>query len=204
MADVQLSAGQAGQQFRALAKKLRQAGAVDLRSALRQKITAAGRPVVDEVKQAVRDLSVTSTSVGGKKLRQAGPGSHGGGIGQRRKERVSRAKATAKADLAKARQRAERRGAGLRETVAAGVKLQVTAKGVKIIASSAQLPEKQKSLVRRLDSDKGWRHPVFGDREVWVTERGGPWFGATIKPKAPAFRAAVVDAMEEIKKQLDH
>lgn len=204
MAEVRLSSGQAGQQFRALAKKLRQAGAVDLRSALRQKIAAAGRPVLDEVKQAVRDLNVTSTSVGGKKLRQAASGSHGSGVGQRRQERVSRAKPTAKADLAKARQRAARRGAGLRETVAAGVKLQVTAKGVKIIASSAQLPDSQKSLVRRLDSDKGWRHPVFGNRKVWVAERGGPWFAATIKPKAPAFRAAIVDAMEDVKKQLDH
>lgn len=190
MPEISLSAGQAGQQFRLLAKKLRQAGAVDLRKALRQKIVAAGGPVVDEVKQAVRDLNVTS--------------SHGGGTLQRRGFNVSRAKASAKTDLAEAQQRAERRGAGLRETVAAGVRLQVTAKGVKIIASSARLPDSQKSLPRHLDSDKGWRHPVFGNKESWVHQRGGPWFASTIKPKAPAFRAAIVDAMEDIKKQLDH
>lgn len=190
MPEIRLSSGQAGQEFRALAKKLKQAGAKDLRSLLRQKITAAGAPVVEDVKQAVRDLQVTS--------------SHGGGTSQRRGFNVTRAKASAKTDLMKARQRAERRGAGLRETVAAGVRLQVTAKGVKIVASSARLPDSQKSLPRHLDSDKGWRHPVFGNKENWVHQRGGPWFAATIKPKAPAFRAAIVDAMEEIKKQLDH
>lgn len=190
MVEVRLSAGQSGQQFRALAKQLRKAGATDLRKALRQKIAASGAPVVDEVKQAVRDLQVTST--------------HGGGTGQRRGHNVGRAKATAKVGLEKARERAARRGAGLRETIAAGVKLQITAKGIRIIASSARLPDNQKSLPRHLDSEKGWRHPVFGNREVWVRQAGGPWFAETIKPKAPAFRAAVVDAMQEIKKQLDH
>jgi hypothetical protein len=190
MAAVQLSSGQAGLEFRALAKKLRRAGATDLRKSLRQKISAAGGPVVDDVKQAVRDLQVTS--------------SHGGGTGQRRKHNVGRAKASAKTDLAKARKRMERRGAGLRETVAAGVRLQTTAKGVKIIATSDRLPESQKSLPRHLDSDKGWRHPVFGDTNKWVHQRGGPWFAATIKPKAPAFRAACLEAMDEIKDQLGH
>lgn len=190
MAEIRLSSGQAGQEFRALAKKLRQAGATDLRKALRQKIAAAGAPVVEDVKNAVRDLQVTS--------------SHGGGTGQRRKHNVGRAKASAKTDLNKARERAARRGAGLRETIAAGVRIQVTAKGVKIIASSSRLPDSQKSLPRHLDSDKGWRHPVFGNTENWVHQRGGPWFAATITPKAPAFRAACVEAMEEIKAQLDH
>lgn len=204
MPEIRLSSGQAGQEFRALAKKIRKAGATDLRKLLRQKISAAGAPVVEDVKQAVRDLQVTSSKVDGKELHRAAAGSHGGGAGQRRKERVSRAKASATVSLEKAQGRAQRRGAGLRETIAAGVRLQVTAKGVRIIASSDRLPEKQKSLVRRLDSDKGWRHPVFGNRDVWVAERGGPWFGATIKPKAPAFRAAILEAMEEIKTQLDH
>jgi hypothetical protein len=204
MAEIRLSAGQAGQQWRDVAKKLRKAGQVDLRKNLRQRISSAGAPVVEEVKQAVRDLQVTSTKVGGKKLRHAAAGTHGGGAGQRRKERVSQAKATAKVGLEKARERAARRGAGLRETIAAGVRLQITAKGVRIIASSDRLPEKQKTLVRRLDSDKGWRHPVFGDREVWVHQRGGPWFAETIKKRAPDFRAAIVEAMEETKKQLDN
>lgn len=204
MVEVRLSAGQAGQQFRALAKQLRKAGATDLRKALRQKIAAAGAPVVDEVKQAVRDLQVTSTRAGGGKELHRAVSSHGGGAGQRRKSNVSRAKASATVGVEKARERAARRGTGLRETIAAGVKLQITAKGVRIIASSARLSDDQKSLVRRLDSDKGWRHPVFGNRKVWVHERGGPWFAETIKPKGPAFRAAVVEAMEEIKKQLDH
>lgn len=189
MGGIRLSSGQAGAQFRALSKKLRKAGATDLRKALRQKISEAGKPVVDEVKQAVRDLHVTS--------------GHGGGTSQRRQYTVGRAKATAKADLEKAQERARRRGAGLRETIAAGVRLQITAKGVRIIASAARLPDAQKSLPRHLDSEKGWRHPVFGNREVWVRQAGGPWFAETIKRRAPAFRQAIVDAMEQTRKTLE-
>jgi hypothetical protein len=183
-----MSSEQAGRQVRALSTKLRGASKADLRKRLRQKVSAAGKPIVDEVKQAVRELQVTS--------------SHGGGTAQRRKYNVSRAKATAKVTLEKARERAERRGAGLRETIAAGVRLQINASGIRFIASSARLPESQRTLPRHLDSEKGWRHPVFGNRDNWVTEHGGPWFAETIKPHAPDFRAAVVDAMEETKNML--
>jgi hypothetical protein len=44
---------------------------------------------------------------------------------------------------------------------------------------------------------------VFGSREVWVAERGGPWFAETIKKRAPGFRAAVVDAMEQTRAELE-
>lgn len=34
---------------------------------------------------------------------------------------------------------------------------------------------------KRFNREKGWRHPVFGDRETWVQQRGKPgWFDDTI------------------------
>jgi hypothetical protein len=179
---VSLAAQNVGQ-YRELARKLRDAGRKDLRSALRKRISEAGKPVVEEVRTAVRDLRVTS--------------SHGGGTAQRRGFTVSRAK------TAKAADRARRRAAGLRETVARATRLQITAKGVRFLVDSKQLPADQRSLPRHLDSDKGWRHPVFGNRSVWVSQKGGPYFATTIKKRAPAFRQAIVDAMDEITAELE-
>lgn len=168
--------------YRDLAKKLRQAGRKDLRKELRQKITEAGRPVLDDVKAAARDIPVTS---------------RGGGRAQRRKYNVERATT----DRAKAS--AARRGSGLRATIAAATKLQVTAKGVRFVVQSSKLPPDQQSLPRHLDSERGWRHMVFGNRDVWVAQKGRPYFAVTIKKRAPAFRRAILTAMEKIRSDLD-
>jgi hypothetical protein len=178
---ISLAAQNVGQ-YREVAKKLREAGRKDLRSALRKKISGAGKPVVEEVRTAVRDLRVTS---------------HGGGAAQRRGYNVGRAKSSKAAD------RASRRAAGLRDTVARATRLQITAKGVRFLVDSKQLPQDQRSLPRHLDSDKGWRHPVFGNRNNWVSQKGGPYFANTIKKRAPTFRQAIVDAMDEITTQIE-
>lgn len=175
-------AGTNAQAFRQLAKDLRKAGKTDLRKELRKKITDAGRPVLDDVKAAVRDVPVTS---------------RGGGGTQRLKYNVGRA------TTERAKASAGRRVAGLRATIARATKLQITAKGVRFVVQSSQLPEDQRSLPRHLDSAKGWRHPVFGDRDVWVSQKGRPYFAVTIKKKAPAFRQAIVGAMETIRQQLE-
>lgn len=170
------------QAYRQLAKDLRKAGRTDLRKALRKKISEAGRPVLDDVKAAVRELPVTS---------------RGGGTGQRRRHNVARATTD------RAKTSAARRHAGLRATIASATKLQITAKGVRFVVQSSKLPPDQQSLPRHLDSEKGWRHPTFGDRDNWVHQRGRPYFAVTIKKKAPTFRRAALEAMEEIRKQIE-
>lgn len=168
--------------YRDLAKKLRQAGRKDLRKELRQKITEAGRPVLEDVKAAARAIPVTS---------------RGGGRKQRRRYNVDRA------TTERAKASAGRRAAGLRATIASATKLQVTARGVRFVVQSSKLPPDQQSLPRHLDSTKGWRHPVFGDRDVWVEQQGRPYFGVTIKQRAPAFRRAIAEAMEKIRDDID-
>lgn len=168
--------------YRDLAKKLRQAGRKDLRAKLRKKIADAGKPVVEDVRAAVRNVPVTA---------------RGGGRAQRRKYNVERA------STARAKASAARRGSGLLETIAKATKLKVTAKGVKIVVNSAQLPPDQRTLPRHLDSAKGWEHPTFGDWNAKVRQKGRPYFGATIKKRAPAFRRAIVEAMDEIAREID-
>lgn len=172
------------EQYRELAKRLKANGpkGKQLRKKLRGKIADAGRPVVDEVRTAVRGLNVTS---------------HGGGTAQRRAFNVSRA------TTARAKRSAARRSAGLRDSVAAATRLQITAKGVRISVNSSRLPLDQKNLPRHLDSAKGWRHPVFGNTSNWVSQKGGPYFGATIRRRAPKFRQAVLDAMNETAREIE-
>lgn len=190
-AEIRLSSGQAGTQFRELSKRLRQAGQTDLRKNLLKAIRDAGKPVVRATQEAVRSIPITSEGVGAFAGDFRVPSnSHGGGQKQRRKH------AAVKARTEKSKARALKRGGSLRDAAANSVKLQVTTRGIRIISDSSAMPPKQQTLPKRLDSPKGWRHPVFGNREVWVTQKGKPWFGATISQRAPDFRAAVVDAMD--------
>lgn len=170
-------------QYRELAKKLRAAGRRDLRKQLRTRITDAGKPVVEDVRNAVLAVKTTST--------------RGGGTKQRREFNVGRA------TTERAKKSASRRRSGLRRSIASATKLQITARGVRFVVNSNALPVDQRHLPRHLDSAKGWRHPVFGDRHNWVHQQGQPWFGATIKRKAPAFRQAILKAMDDVRAELE-
>lgn len=171
-------------EYRELVARLRKAGksGKELRKNLRKQIAEAGKPVVDDVKQAVLSIPITS---------------HGGGGAQRRRYNVERA------STARAKRAAGRRNAGLRRTIASSVAVQQTGKGIKIVARSAKLPPDQRNLPRHLDSPKGWRHPVFGDTSRWVHQQGKPYFGATIRKHAPRFRRAVIKAMDETTSQIE-
>jgi len=170
-------------QYRQLARTLRETGQTDLRKKLRQAINDAGRPVLDEVKERVSTLHVTS--------------SRGGGGMQRARFKASRARTV------KARDRLLRKGRGLRSEISSATKLQITTKGVRFYVNSQLLPADQQSLPRHLDSPTGWRHPVFGNKSNWVSQKGGPWFADTIKKRAPSFRQAIVKAMDDVAKELE-
>jgi len=171
-------------QYRETIERLRKAGKVGkgLRKNLRKQIADAGKPAVDDVKQTVLSIPITS---------------HGGGGAQRRRYNVDRA------TTERAKRTAARRGAGLRRTIASSVAIQQTAKGIKIVTRSTKLPEDQRSLPRHLDSPKGWRHPVFGNPSNWVQQQGKPYFGETIKKHAPGFRRAAVKAIEDTIAQIE-
>jgi hypothetical protein len=53
------------------------------------------------------------------------------------------------------------------------------AAGARIMTTSARLPQVQKGLLK-VYNKTSFRHPVFGDRNVWVTQEGHPYFGAAI------------------------
>lgn len=56
---------------------------------------------------------------------------------------------------------------------------------------------------RRVNSPKGWRHPVFGDRDTWVQQIGVPgFFDRPIAARRTALRAAVLEAMEDMAERI--
>lgn len=52
---------------------------------------------------------------------------------------------------------------------------------------------------KRLNSRKGWRHPVFGNREVWVQQTGEPeYFDRPTRRHRERYAKAVMDAVHEM------
>lgn len=56
---------------------------------------------------------------------------------------------------------------------------------------------------RRLNRDRGWRHPVFGNDKIWVRQIGKPgYFEDPIKENKAQYRAAILDAMQEMSRRI--
>jgi hypothetical protein len=94
---------------------------------------------------------------------------------------------------------------GLRARIAAGVQVKVMTgarAGVTIVASSRAMKADEATLVRAWEASGGWRHPVFGDRGAWATQKGRPYFRHTITARQNAVRAAVEAAMREAAESL--
>jgi hypothetical protein len=69
---------------------------------------------------------------------------------------------------------------------------------------ASQLPPSQRKLPRRWNSEKGWRHPVFGNREVWVPQVGHPYFHKVIRARQGEITGAVVAAVKEAAEKITH
>lgn len=154
------------EKFGILAKHLKGPARKDLRAELNKHIRDAVKPAVQDIKNTVRTLPVTTSSAG---------------------THAARARAT--------KRKAER---GLRATIAAGIYIKVDygkIPGVRIVVQ-ASLPEDQAKLPRYLNDPKGWRHPVYGHRKVWVQQRGKPYFEPPILKRKPQIQAEILEAVD--------
>lgn len=56
---------------------------------------------------------------------------------------------------------------------------------------------------KRMNRAGGWRHPVFGSREVWVQQRGKvDWFDRSFEGREGVYKQAVEAAMENMARRL--
>lgn len=70
-----------------------------------------------------------------------------------------------------------------RAAIAAATKVTVSfakrAAGTRIVSSASRLPPQHKGLLNVYNKET-FRHPVFGNRNEWVEQKGRPYFGAVI------------------------
>lgn len=159
---------QGGARIHEVAAKLREAARSDLRKELLQAFRKAGQSLVEDEKSTVSSLPVRGFPHPGRKRRYSGPSNP----------------------------------KGLRAKVAAATGLRITLSGddprVEVRVASAKMPADMKWLPRRLNSDKGWRHPVLGNRHVWVRQIGKEWFRPTGEKHLDDFAAECQQALDRV------
>ncbi|MCM1972332.1 hypothetical protein [Streptomyces sp. G1] len=75
---------------------------------------------------------------------------------------------------------------------------------VSIRVDGRKMPSQKRSLQAYMEGTKRpWRHPVFGNREVWVKQDPKPYFYRVVAPAAgPRSRAAVNRVLDSISRDI--
>lgn len=154
-------------------------------------LKAADRNLYDNVRKTMRSEAGNIKAQQAAAVRGlASSGSRGGGNIRRASFAFTRS-ISGRNGASRANERTLRkaiRGSGLRESAARGLKIEyrerATAKrpflGVRVRMSAASMPEGQGRLPKHMNYSR-WRHPVFGNRDAWVTQTIAPdgWFDGT-------------------------
>lgn len=193
------------EQLAALAKRLKGAGndGKKLRKELLKGIRDAARPALADTRKAVRTIPVVGVRGGGRRQRERHKAGQALDRIYKRVDDLDFEELVAAEESAKAR---AKRGTGLRDSVARSLRL-VTKTGsriplVRIQVDASKMPPDQRTLPKHLDSKTGWRHPTFG-KDPWVKQVGQPWFSVTIERHAPAVRARILKAMDDIADKIE-
>lgn len=94
---------------------------------------------------------------------------------------------------------------GLRRRVAAGVFMHTrTSRNPGVVIGTRMADPSEAIIPRGMDRQSGWRHPVFGNREVWVDQRtGGSWFSGPLARKRDSMVRAIHDEMEDLADRIE-
>ena len=98
-------------------------------------------------------------------------------------------------------------GQPLRQAIARRIRAQAKmsgrAPGARVRVSKKGMPRGFELAARRTNRRKGWRHPVFGNTDVWVAQTGRPgWFDDPMRRGRPRYRKAVLAAMNEASRRI--
>jgi hypothetical protein len=158
--------------------KLKEAGGETekgLRSELRKGLRKSATPMLRAVQDRVRSISVKGVKGGGKWARYFHKPKARGGI-------------------------------GLRATVASAMQVQVKTTGnpqVTLRVNSSRLPADQRNLPDHMNKASGWRHPVFGDNDVWAQQLGEPYWEPTLNPFGPKVRSEMIETVDSVLRRID-
>lgn len=161
------------EKLRRMAAQLREADRVDLRRGLQKAIKAAAKPTLDAVQASARGISTRGIRKPGAKHPFRGPT---GSHGTR---------------------------AAIANAVVADVKLSGDNPSVRFRVAASRLPANIRVLPRKFDDGGTFRHPVMGNRNVWVSQTGDPWFWPPIRDHIRVFRAEIDKALDETRAKLE-
>ncbi len=173
--------------FRRAAQLCREADRTDLRRELMRGMRAAGQEILDDQRAEVRGLRIS-----GQRFYRYGV------------KRVTDDDGTVR--QVAVRYRPNKRSTGLRDRVAASLSLELKSTGkarVRFVAKPDKMPAGQQNMPRNLDNPNGWRHPVFGDTEMWVAQEGGSWFWPPIKRKIRVLRQRMDEAITAVVNKIE-
>jgi len=95
---------------------------------------------------------------------------------------------------------------GLRAQMSKAVRVEVRTTGkdanVSIRVDGRKMPGHMKSLPSMAEGKKRWRHPVYGNRGVWVTQTSRPYFYKVVRPAGAASRRAVNRVLDGITRDI--
>ncbi len=97
--------------------------------------------------------------------------------------------------------------AGLRGQMSRATSLQVKTTGkqasVIIRVDGRKMPAHAKAVQAYMEGTKSpWRHPVFGNREVWVAQPAQPYFYKVMAAGGPRARLAVTRVLDGVSKDI--
>jgi hypothetical protein len=153
-----------------------------------KRMRTAAKPAVEDAQRSVRALATKSSRGGGGQARRA----------------FAESKARRKSGAVKRRAFANR---GLRNSTARAVRTQVKSSKrsatVRIRVQGSLLPPDQRDLPSYMNSGR-WRHPVMGNRRVWVTQTTSPrrWFDAPMSRHGGTIRDRAVEAVDQIQRDI--
>lgn len=90
----------------------------------------------------------------------------------------------------------------LRKTIAAGVGVQASLSNRAAVRIILKMPDSARAVIPRgLDSPRGFRHPLFGNRNKWYTQTsatpGYRWFMSAMQDAGPETRDRIVATLNE-------
>lgn len=210
---------QGTEQFRDLARRMKEAGETGLRRELGKALREGATPLVNEARERVVFLNIKGQKhparvKKGRKWVDA-PDQDGDEEQPRRtraRSGASARQARAQFALRKRRKVSTRlkmkahKHSGLRVAVARSVSAKVSAgsrsSSLRVRAEQAKMPPSQRKLPAHLNTGR-WRHPTFG-RKPWVTQTADPgWFDGAMSDTGPAVRDRAIAIVADYVKKLE-
>src|SRR5512144_2617494 len=156
-----------------MALALRKADRDDLRRGLQKAIKAAARPTLRAVQDSARGISTKGIRRPGAKHPFSGPT-----VPKGTREKIAGA-------------------------VVADVRLTGDEPRVRFRVAASRLPSNIRALPRKFDDGGTFRHPVMGNRDVWVSQTGDPWFWPPIRDHIKDFRSESDKALDDVRRKLE-